>query len=152
MAYLVDPERVPKSFMGIIRADLHLENSEDRARFEDGHIAEDDIRTLVVAGMVDTGARMLYLPLDLVDELGLPIRRTTGVRYADGRRADIPVAGPVTITILGRTMTSECLVGPPESDVLIGQIELERLDFVANCAERTLIPNPESPDRPLLPV
>ena len=34
MAYLVDSQRVQESFMGIIRADLHLENSEDRALFD----------------------------------------------------------------------------------------------------------------------
>ncbi len=152
MAYLIDPERVPKDFMGIIRADVLLENTEDRALVERGLMREGDLRSTLSTGIVDTGARMLLLPEDVVDHLGLTRRRTTGVRYADGRRADLPVAGPVTITIQNRTMISECLVGPQASAMLIGQIELERLDLVANCADRTLMPNPASPDRPLLPV
>jgi len=62
--------------------------------------------------MVATGARMLYLPEDIVAKLGLTTRYKTRVRYADGRREEIPVAGPVTITIQGRSINSDCLVGP----------------------------------------
>lgn len=49
-------------------------------------------------------------------------------------------------------MDTDCIVGPPAGEMLIGQSELERLDLVASCAERTLVPNPESPIYPLLPV
>lgn len=152
MEHLVEPDRIPKDFMGIVRADLFLENSEDRTIYERGLIAEDEIRSLIVTGLVDTGARMLFLPQDLVERLGLTTRRTTRVRYADGRQEEVPMAGPLSITIQGRTMESNCLVGPANGEVLIGQIELERLDFLINCAERTLVPNPASPDMPLLPV
>ena len=42
------------------------------------------------------------------------------------------------------------MVGPPLSEPLVGQIVLERLDLIANCANGTLALCPESPDLPLL--
>ena len=44
-------------------------------------------------------------------------------------------------------MNTDCIVGPPLSEPLIG---LEALDLVADCTNRTLSPRPESPDRHLL--
>lgn len=42
------------------------------------------------------------------------------------------------------------VVGPPLSQPLLGQIVLEALDLVVDCAKGTLGPRPESPDNPLL--
>ena len=49
-----------------------------------------------------------------------------------------------------RFMSTDCVVGPPLSEPLIGQIILEALDLIADCTNRTLTPRPESPDYPLL--
>ena len=61
-----------------------------------------------------------------------------------------PVAGPVTIHIGSRFMNTDCVVGPPLSESLIGRIVLEELDLIADCTSRTVAPRPESPDHPLL--
>ena len=49
-------------------------------------------------------------------------------------------------------MATDCVVVPVGADALIGQIVMERLDLIADCANQTLGPRPESPDRPLLRV
>ena len=136
--------------MGEIRIDVELENAGDRVLFDRGHGAESDIRRARVEGVVDTGAVMSMLPSDLVERLGLATRRTVRVRYADERSEERPVAGPLTIRIGDRFMNMDCIVGPPSSDPLIGQIVLEELDLIADCANRALAPRPESPDYPLL--
>jgi predicted aspartyl protease len=100
--------------------------------------------------LVDAGAVMLFLPQDVVELLGLKIRRTVIVTYADERKEERPVAGPVTIKISRRFMNTDCIVGPPLSEALIGQVILEGLDLLADCQHRTLIPRPESPIYPLL--
>ena len=84
--------------------------------------------------------------------LGLPRRRTVTVRYANDQREERPVAEALSVRIGDRTMTTDCIVGPPASEPLIGQIVLERLDLIADCATKTLSARPESPDRPLLKV
>ena len=60
------------------------------------------------------------------------------------------MAGPVTVQIGDRFMNADCIIGPPQSEALIGQIVLEALDLVADCTNRTVGPRPESPDSPLL--
>ena len=136
--------------MGEIRAGMVLENISDRAVFERGYGAEADIRRETLEGIVDTGAAMLVLPGDAVERLGLATRRTVTVTYADERREERPVAGPLTVRIGNRFMMADCVVGPPGGEALIGQIVLEALDLIPDPANRTLAPRPESPDRPML--
>ena len=134
--------------MGEIHADVTLENAGDREYFRRGDRAEADIRRATVDGIVDTGAVTLVLPQNVVERLGLATQGTAFVTYADERREERPLAGPVGVQIGNRSMTMECVVGPPLSEVLIGQVVLERLDLIADCTKRTLTPRYE--DYPLL--
>ena len=136
--------------MGEIVASMELENAGDREVVSEGLRDESTVRRATVEGVVDTGAVMLVLPEDVVGRLGLRTRRKVVVTYADERRELRPVAGPVTVQIGDRFMNADCIVGPPLSEPLIGQIVLEALDLVADCGNRTLGPRPESPDYPLL--
>jgi hypothetical protein len=42
------------------------------------------------------------------------------------------------------------VIGPPLCEPLIGQLVLEELDLVVDCARNNLGPRPESPNLPLL--
>ena len=136
--------------MGEIVVEAELENPLDRGYFERGQGQESDIRRTIVSAVVDTGAVMLMLPQNVVERLGLNVRRTVIVTYADERKEERPVAGPVTVRLCGRFMSIDCVVGPPLSEPLIGQVVLESLDLIADCRNQTLAPRPESPDYPLL--
>ena len=136
--------------MGEISTLVELENTVDRGVAARGLLDESAIRRTTVEGVVDTGAVMLVLPENVVSRLGLETQREVVVSYADERKETRPVAGPVTIHIGNRFMNTDCVVGPPLSEPLIGQIVLEALDLVADCTNRTVAPRPESPDSPLL--
>ena len=136
--------------MGETVACVELENAADRGIVSQGLRDESTVRRTTVEVVVDTGAVMLMLPENVVSRLGLERQREVVVTYADERKETRPVAGPVTIHIGNRFMNTDCVVGPPLSEPLIGQIVLEALDLVADCANRTLAPRPESPDSPLL--
>ena len=136
--------------MGEIVASVELENAADRGIVNQGLRDESTIRRTTVEGVVDIGAVMLMLPENVVSRLGLERQREVVVTYADERNETRPVAGPVTIHIGNRFMNTDCVVGPPLSEPLIGQIVLEALDLIADCTNRTLAPRPESPDSPLL--
>ncbi len=105
---------------------------------------EEEIRTYEMDAVVDTGAVMLILPQDVIEELGLKVLRTVVVTYADERKEERPVAGTVTITIGKRFMNTDCIVGPPASEALIGKVILEELDLIPDCQKQTLSPRPES--------
>ncbi len=136
--------------MGEIAVNVELENTGDRALFERGYGQESDIRRTSIEAIVDTGAVMPVLPRNVVERLGVRTRRTAIVTYADERREERPVAGPLTIHVCNRFMSTDCVVGPPLGQALIGQIVLEALDLIADCTKRTLTPRPESPDYPQL--
>ena len=134
--------------MGEIVVDIELENVGDRVGFEQGRLDEADIRSTHVDAIVDTGAAMLVLPQNVVERLGLATRRTAVVTYADERKEERPIAGPVTITVCDRFMSTDCIVGPPMSQPLVGQIVLQALDLIADCANHTV--TPRWPDYPVL--
>lgn len=134
--------------MGEIVVATKLENAGDRVAFEQGYHDESRIRGTEVDGIVGTGAVTLVLPQNVVERLGLKTRRTVVATYADDRKEERPVAGPVTIEVCDRFMTTDCIVGPPMSEPLIGQVVLDSLDLIADCAKQTLLPR--TPDYPLL--
>ena len=134
--------------MGEIVANVELENPGDRALVARGYGQEHEVRRSSVDAVVDTGAAMLVLPQNVVDRLGLEKQRTVVVTCADERKEERPLAGPVTVRIGNRSTNTDCVVGPPLSEPLIGQIVLEALDLIADCANRTLAPR--FPDYPLL--
>lgn len=136
--------------MGEIRETIQLENDRDRALFEADYLEEDEIRTVEVKGIADTGARTLALPEDVVERLGIKKQQEVKVSYADDRREMRDVVGPVNVTVAGRTTVVDAIVLPAGSEVLIGQIVLERLDLVADCVEERLVPSPDSPHYPEL--
>ena len=134
--------------MGEISVDFELENPIDRGILERGLGEQSSVRRTRVQGIVNTGAIMLVLPQNVVERLGLQIQATVVVRDADDRREERPMAGPVTVRIGDRSTRTDCVVGPPLSEVLIGQVILEALDLIADSTNRTL--TPRMADYPLL--
>ena len=134
--------------MGAIVVTVGLENAGDRVAYEQSARAESDIRQTEVNGVVDTGAIALALPQNIAERLGLATRGTAVVTYADDRKDERPVVGPVTVRVAGRQMSTDAIVVPPFADVLVGQIVLEFLDLIADCRRRTV--EPRMPDYPLL--
>ena len=57
---------------------------------------------------------------------------------------------PLSLTLVGRQMDTDCLVGPPQCEPLVGQIVLERLDLIIDPVKRTVSPRPEPPFLPSL--
>ena len=99
--------------MGEIHSNVTLENTEDRAVVNRGHGQEADVRRATIDGIVDTGAVTLVLPQNVVERLGLEQQGTAFVTYADERREERPLAGPVNVRIGNRGMVTNCVVGPP---------------------------------------
>ncbi len=136
--------------MGEIKATIDLKNDRDIFLFEKGEMNESDVRGLSIEAMVDTGAVMLLLPQDMVEKLGLKIEDRVIVTLANDEKIELDVAGTLSLKICGRKMKTDCLVGPPRCEPLIGQIILERLDLVLDPVRQTIMPRPESPYLPSL--
>ena len=139
-----------RAAMGEIRAKVKVENDADRVLFESGQLAEADIRAHEVEAVVDTGAVETLLPQELVEALGLKILGKVIVALADDRRVELGRATRLNLTVAGRVWHTECLVGPPGCEPLLGQLVMEALDLIPDPRLRTLTPRPESPHLPTL--
>src|SRR4051794_24559138 len=126
--------------MGEIRVKVRLKNMLDESLWRRGQLAADKIRTYEADAMVDTGAVRCIVPPQVVEQLGVEIRGQRMAEYADGRKESVGVTGPIIFDIQGRDTLEEALVLGDE--VLIGQTVLEKLDLLADCANRRLVPNP----------
>lgn len=124
--------------MGEIRAKVFLENDKDATK------------RLETDALIDTGAVMLLLPQDIVETLGLEMTDKVIVTLANNEKVELPVAGTLSLSIQGRKMKTDCLVGPPQSEPLVGQIILERLDLLLDPLKKTITARPESPYLPSL--
>ena len=136
--------------MGEIIAKIELENYLDKVLCEDNKLKKSEIRSFKMNALVDTGAVMLMLPQDVVEKLGLRTIRTAVVTYADERKEERQIAGGLFLRICDRETVSTCIIGPPNSEALIGQIVMEELDLMPDPKRRKLEPRPESPIYPSL--
>ena len=112
----------------------------------------DPKRTVEVEAVIDTGATMLVLPRSLVRKLKLRKMREAGVRYADSRTATKPVYGVVTAELKGRGGEFDVLAEDDGCQALVGQIVLEQLDLIVDPKKRRVVPNPQSPDLPMVEI
>ncbi|MBI5527439.1 MAG: hypothetical protein HY897_13985 [Deltaproteobacteria bacterium] len=136
--------------MGEIRVRVLLENMGDVfVKASDGK-KKTAVRALELDALVDTGAVLLFLPQEVVEKLGLIIIDKAIVSLANEQKIELDRAGPLAVTIAGRKMVTECLVGPPGCEPLVGQIVLESLDLITDSLKRTITVRPESPYLPTL--
>ena len=112
----------------------------------------DPTKSFEVEAVIDTGATMVVLPQNIVDELGLRKIREVKVKYANNKTELKSVYGVVTIEIKGRAGNFDVLAEAEGSQSLIGQVVLEVLDLVVDPRTRTVIPNPISPEMPMVEI
>lgn len=109
-------------------------------------------KSVEIEAVIDTDATMVVLPQNIVDALGLKKIRETKVRYANNKTELKSIYGVVTIEIKGRTGNFDVLAESEGSQPLIGQVVLEILDLVVDPRTRTLMPNPLSPEMPMIEI
>jgi len=129
--------------MGKVLVTAKIENLEDLFNAQKGLIAAEQIRCVDVSdALVDTGASTLLLPKRMIQALGLSPLRLRQARTLGG---PLPVAmyRAVRLTIQGRDCAIDVGEIGDEFPVLIGQIPLEMLDWVADSKAQRLIGNPE---------
>ena len=112
----------------------------------------DPTKSVEVEAIIDTGATMLVLPQSIVEQLHLRKMRDVSVRYANNATEVKPIYGVVTVEIQGRAGEFNVLEEPDGSQPLVGQIVLEQLDLLVEPSTRKVIPNPRSPEMPMVEI
>jgi len=130
-------------------------------------------KSVEVEAIIDTGATMVVLPMDIVEKLGLKKMREVKVRYANNKVETKSIYGVVNIELKGRSanldvlveekgsqpligqvlleLNLDVLVEEKGSQPLIGQVLLELLDLIVD-KTRNLLPNPASPEMSMMEI
>jgi len=139
--------------MGKVIVKVKLTNFIDIENAENGIIEKDKVRCTEDEAIIDTGATMLTIPKRHFEALGL---RYSGsevtATYANSQKARRKIARGVLIEIMGREAEVECIVEEKYDKILVGQISLEYMDLHVDCKAGKLMPNPLSPDMPLIEI
>lgn len=133
--------------MGVFAVPVHLRNWLNQLLPEDEQGEDVECEALV-----DTGAIELALPADLIERLRLLPADEVRVHTADGGEHVYRVLGFVELTVQGRSCQVRAIELPRGSRPLLGAIPLEEMDWHVSPQERRLVPNPKSPNEPLLPL
>ena len=131
--------------MGLIYADLEIINTIDIALAKKSIIGEEEIKSLRVNALVDTGAYNMCINEIIQSQLELPfVEKRTGV-LANGEIETYNLVGPLTIKFKNRTTICNALVLPGNNEVLLGAIPMEDMDVIIDPKKQTLEVNPEHP-------
>jgi predicted aspartyl protease len=129
--------------VGRILVTAKIESLGDLYMVEKGLLPAEQVRSVEVHdALVDTGATIVSMPKRLIDQLGLLPVRTRRAPSSAGS-VTLQIYGAVRLTVQGRDCLSDVAEVPDDCPVLIGQVPLELLDFVADCKNHRLIGNPE---------
>ena len=109
-------------------------------------------REIELEAVIDTGATMLVLPQNVINKLNLRKMREVKVRYAYNRTEIKSIYGVVTVEMCGRAGEFNVLAEPEGAQPLVGQIILEQLDLIVDPSTRKVIPNPRSPEMPMVEI
>ncbi len=133
--------------MGVFRVLVKIRNWQNRYLPPDRHGEEVECEALV-----DSGAAELALPVEVIERLRLDQLGEVRVYTADGGEHDYRVFGIAELEVQGRVCQVRVIELPHGADPLLGAVPLEEMDWHISPLEKRLVPNPRSPERPLLPL
>ena len=87
-----------------------------------------------------------------MEKLRLKPLDSVWARTADGGRHEYRVCGIVELEVQGRKCRVQAIELPHGAEPLLGAVPLEEMDWHISAQEKRLLPNPKSPDKPLLPL
>jgi clan AA aspartic protease len=102
--------------------------------------------------LVDSGAIDLCLPAEFVERMRLEPLGTTAVFTADGAQHEYRLVGIVECEVGGRKCYVQAIELPRGAQPLLGAVPMEHMDWHISPLEKRLVPNPKSPDKPLVPL
>lgn len=134
----------------MVYAEIELINSDDLALVRRNILGKEEVRSMQVKMLVDSGAYMMAINETIQSQLELPFIETRKVQVADGRVIEYDVVGPVDVRFSNRKSTCTAFVLPGDNEPLLGAIPMEEMDVLIHPQRQELIVNPEHPNYAVL--
>ena len=132
--------------MGRIVTKIKVENLMDVLLAEKGDLSSEQVRSIEIDALVDTGATLLCLPSKTIADLGLSFLGTRTVTTATGS-VERRVFRGAQLSIMSRTCTVDVMELEDEIPALVGYVPLENLDLQPDVKNRALVPNRGTRDK-----
>ena len=133
--------------MGVFPVPITVRNWQNRFLPPERQGAE-----VACSALVDSGAAELALPMEVIDRLKLEHLGAVNVYTADGGGHEYRVFGICEVEVQGRKCHVRVNELPHGAQPLLGAAPLEAMDWHISPSEKKLLPNPKSPEGPLLPL
>lgn len=130
----------------VIVQEVLLQNHRDAILFEEGHLPQEAVRQVTLDMVADTGAFAVGLPQSVVEKLGLKYMKDVFVTVSTGERKPAKMYGDLMVHIGGRQAYTPCLAKPEGAPCILGQLVFEQIDFIVDCKNQRILPNPEEQD------
>ena len=125
--------------MGLVYAEITLKNAADIMAVKQGYKREDEVRSLVVNALVDTGAGTLVINEEISRKLGLDAETIRQSTLADGTKHIYKQMEPVRVYFENRDSVCKPAMIPGTDEVLLGAIPLEDMDLIVDPRNEKLI-------------
>jgi len=125
--------------MGFVYSEIKMINFNDKMKSQIGAIKEQEVRSMTVTAMVDTGAGTLVINEAVREKLGLEKKGTRSGILADGVRGFYDMAGPLEIWWKDRDFVLYAMVIPNADEILLGAMALEGLDLIVDPLGENLV-------------
>lgn len=131
--------------MGLVYADIQLINGGDQEMVRRGYMDKDEIKSMWVNILVDTGSYMLAINESIQEQLQFPVVEKRKAQLADGSIVECDVVSHVELKFKNRRTMCNAMVLPGDNEPLLGAIPLEDMDVLIHPLRQELIVNPEHP-------
>jgi clan AA aspartic protease len=131
--------------MGLIYANIELINAIDLGMAKRNIIGIDEIKSLHVNMLVDTGSEYMCINETIQQQLDLPVLEKRKGVLANGSVVEYDVVGPIEVRFENRRCSVDAMVIPGNNEPLLGAIPMEDMDVLIHPHKRQLMVNPEHP-------
>ncbi|WEK37076.1 MAG: hypothetical protein P0Y53_06145 [Candidatus Pseudobacter hemicellulosilyticus] len=130
--------------MGTFHKEIQLFNYNDLLAARKHEMGEEDIRSITVAALVDTGALYCCINEHIQAYLQCPVIEQIRCQLAHGISLTYDLVGPVEIRCQGQVSLTRALVLPGNAEPLLGAIPLEDMRLLVDPAQQQLFPDPNA--------
>jgi len=125
--------------MGMVKTEITLKNARDEGKVNEGLIKSDEVRSITVTAVVDTGSKYLVINEELREKLGLFVVEEGKVNIANGQQAPCGITEPLFIHWKNRKTSCPAVVIHGAKSILLGFIPLECMDLIVNPATQEVV-------------
>ena len=116
----------------MVKTEITIKNAVDVGIAELGYITDEQVRSLTVEALADTGAWTLVIDEGTCQKLGLKLRGPEPGVLADGSTIVYQITDGVEVHWKNRRTICPALVVPGADEILFGALPMEGMDLIVH--------------------